>query len=125
MQHEQECCARALQAAEHHRRQASAARAKDIANEANQRKAAALRQRLRLVLSESVAERDRQREAAARHDGATRAAQSAALALVEDCRRNAARARIQETCKLLAAPLDSILADIEHEDTEEGVQAAQ
>jgi hypothetical protein len=33
-------------------------RAKDIANEANQRKAAALRQRLCLVLSESVAERE-------------------------------------------------------------------
>ena len=85
MQHEQECCARALQAAEQ-RRQAAAVRAKDIANEANQRKAAALRQRLRLVLSESIAKRERQREAAARHEGATRAAESTALALVKDCR---------------------------------------
>ena len=57
MQHEQQCCARVLQAAEH-RQQAAAVRAKDIANEANQRKAAALRQRLCLVLSESVAERE-------------------------------------------------------------------
>jgi hypothetical protein len=37
--------------AEEHRRQAAAVRAKAIDNEANQRKAAALRQRLRLVLS--------------------------------------------------------------------------
>ena len=42
MQHEQECCASALQAVEH-RRQAAAVRAKAIADEANQRKAAALR----------------------------------------------------------------------------------
>jgi hypothetical protein len=154
MQHEQEYCAHALQAAEQ-RRQAAAVRAKDIANEANQRKAAVLRQRLRLVLSESVAEREWQREAAARHDGATRAAESVALALVKDCRRHeaamqaelsavssfadeqsrpkivssnlfdAARARIQATCELLAAPLDAILADIEREDIEEVARAAQ
>jgi hypothetical protein len=151
MQHEQECCARALQAPEQ-RRQAPAVRAKDIANEANQRKAAALRQRLRLVLSESVAERERQREAAARHDGAIRAAESAALALVKDCRRHeaamqaelssvssfanersrpkiassnlfdTARARIQATCELLSAPQDAILANIEHEDIDEEEQ---
>ena len=64
-----------------------------IANEANQRKAAALLQRLRLVLSESVAERERQREAAAHHEGATRAAESAALALVKDCHRHEAAMR--------------------------------
>ena len=39
MQHEQECCAHALQAVEH-RRQAAAVQAKAIADEANQRKAA-------------------------------------------------------------------------------------
>ena len=38
---------------------------------------------------------------------------------------NAARACIQATCELLAAPLDAILADIEHEDIEEGARAAQ
>jgi hypothetical protein len=54
-------------------------RAKAIADEANQRKAAALRQRLHLLISESVAERERQREAAA-----ARAAESEALALVEE-----------------------------------------
>ncbi len=146
MQHEQECCARALQA-EEHRRQSAAVRAK-----ANQRKAPALCQRLRLLLSESVAERERQRKPAARHEGAARAAESDALALVEDCRAamwaklsavssladeqsrpeiassnlfNAARACIQATCELLAAPLDAILANIEREDIKEGARAAQ
>ena len=139
MQHEQECCARALQA-EEHRRQAAAVRAKAIANEVNQQKAAALRQRLRLVLSENVAERERQREAAARHEGATRAAESAALALVEDCRRHeaamgpscplrallrtsnpATRKRCPATCDLLVGPLDAILADIERKDIRRGL----
>jgi hypothetical protein len=150
LQHEQECCARALQA-EEHCRQAAAVRAKAIANEANQRKAAALCQRLRLF-SKSIAERERQREAAARHKGAARAAASEALALVEDCRRHeaamraelsaassladerphheiaspnlfdAARARIQATCELLAGPLDAILANIERKDIEEGAR---
>ena len=142
MQHKQECCARALQAVEHCR-QAAVVQAKAIANEANQRKAAALRQRLCLLLSESIDKRERQREAAA-----ARAAESTALALVKDCRRHeaamrselsaasslalvderprheiaspnlfdAARARIQVTCELLAGPLDAILADIECED---------
>jgi hypothetical protein len=78
--------------------------------------------------------------------------ESEALALVEDCRRHeaamraelsaassraderprheialpnifdAARARIQATCELLAGPLDAILADIEREDIEEGAR---
>ena len=38
---------------------------------------------------------------------------------------DAARARIQATCDLLADPLDAILADIEREDIEEGARAAQ
>jgi len=83
MQHEQECCMRAMQVMEQ-RRQAAAAQAKAIADEATERhqaarrqqlldehatracqqKAAALRQRLRL-LSESVAERQRSAELAA------------------------------------------------------------
>jgi hypothetical protein len=73
-----------------HRRQAAAVRAKAIADEANQRKAAALRQRLRLLLSKSVAERERQREAAA-----ARAVESKARALVEDCRRHEAVMRAE------------------------------
>jgi hypothetical protein len=111
------------------------------------RKAAALRQRLRLLLSKSVAEREQQREAAA-----ARAAESEARALVEDCRRHeaamraelsaassladerfrheiaspnifdAARVRIQATCELLAGPLDVILANIEREDIKEGAR---
>jgi hypothetical protein len=122
-------------------------RAKVIANKANQQKAAALRHRLRLLLSESVAESERQREPAA-----ARAVESEALALVEDCRRHeavmraemsaassladerphheiaspnlfdAARARIQATCDLLAAPLDALLADFVRKDIEEGAR---
>ena len=38
---------------------------------------------------------------------------------------NAARACIQATCELLAAPLDAILANIEREDIKEGARAAQ
>ena len=38
---------------------------------------------------------------------------------------DAAIARIQATCELLADPLDGILADIEHEDIDEGARAAQ
>ena len=146
MQHKQECCARALQAVEHCR-QAAVVQAKAIANEANQRKAAALRQRLCLLLSESIDKRERQWEAAA-----ARAAESTALALVKDCRRHeaamqaelsavssfanersrpkiassnlfdTARARIQATCELLAAPQDAILANTEHEDIDEEEQ---
>ena len=117
-------------------------RATAITNEANQRKAAALCQHI-CLLSESVAKRERQREAAAFHQ------RPEALALVKDCRAvmqaelfavssladershpeiassnlfDAARARIQATCKLLAAPLDAILADIERDDIEEGAR---
>ena len=83
MQHEQECCARALQAMEQ-RRQAAAAQVKAIADEANERHQAACRQQLLdehttracqqkaaalcqclYLLSESVAKRERQREATA------------------------------------------------------------
>jgi hypothetical protein len=38
---------------------------------------------------------------------------------------DAARARIQATCELLAAPQDAILANIERKDIEEGARAAQ
>ena len=127
---------------EEQRRQAAAVRAMAITNEANQRKAAALCQHI-CLLSESVAKRERQREAAAFHQ------RPEALALVKDCRAvmqaelfaassladershpeiassnlfDAARAHIQATCKLLAAPLDAILADIERDDIEEGAR---
>ena len=123
--------------------------AKAIADEANQWKAAALRQRLRLLLSKSVDERERQREAAAaraaesealalvkecrQHEAAMRSELSAAnsLALADERPRHkiaspnlfdAARARIQATCELLAGPLDAILADIEREDIKEGAR---
>jgi hypothetical protein len=89
MQHEQECCARVLQVAEH-RRQAPAVRAKAIPDKANQWKAAALRHRLCLLLSESVAESERQWEPAA-----VWAVESEALALVEDCRRQEAVMRAE------------------------------
>ena len=89
MQHEQECCARVLQAAEH-RRQAPAVRAKAIPDKANQRKAAALCHSLCLLLSESVAESKRQREPAA-----VWAVESEALALAEDCSRQEAVMRAE------------------------------
>ncbi len=99
MQHEQECCARALQAEKHHQ-QVAAVRAKAIANEVNQQKAAALLQRLRFVLNENVAKRERQREAAACHEGATWTVESAALALL----RIAVNTRLQcgPSCPLRA-----------------------
>jgi hypothetical protein len=146
MQHKQECCTRALQAAEH-RRQAPAVQAKAIPDKANQQKAAALRHRLCLLLSKSVAESERQRKPAA-----AGAMKSEALALFKDCRQHeavmraemsdvsslanerphhkialpnlfdAAQARIQATCDILAAPLDTLLADFEREDIEEGAR---
>ena len=87
-----------------------------------------------------------------RNEAAARAAESEALALVKECRQNeaatraalstvssladerpchevvspnhfdAARGCIQVTCKLITAPLDAILADIEREDIEEGAR---
>jgi len=95
MQHEQECCARALQA-EEQRWQAAAARAKTIADEATARHQQAEETRWRAALAkakchkDTLATEERQRAAlaAAKHEAAAWAAE--ALALIEESRRHEA-----------------------------------